>query len=67
MTNEVNNVTNTSRIGSAFRLIGFVLLVVSIAPVFRDEGINVSLLVPAIAFWIIGLILGLKARRETQS
>ena len=58
--------TANSRIGSAFRLIGFVLLVVSIAPVFRDEGINVSLLVPAIAFWIIGLVLGLKARSSSQ-
>lgn len=54
------------RIGSAFRLIGFVFLVVSIVPVFRGENVNVSLLVPGIAFWIIGLIIGIKARRNSH-
>ena len=53
------------RTGSAFRLIGFVFLVVAIVPVFRGENVNAALLVPGIAFWIIGLIIGLKARRNT--
>ena len=58
--------TKNSRIGSAFRLIGFVFLVVAIVPVFRDEGVNVSLLIPGIAFWIIGLVLGIKAKQGMQ-
>lgn len=55
--------TGNSRIGSAFRLIGFVFLVVAIVPAFRGEGVNMSLLAPGLAFWIIGLVIGLKARR----
>ena len=55
------------RVGSAFRLIGFVFLVVSIVPAIRGEGVNVSLLVPGIAFWVIGLVLGLKARHDAPS
>ena len=53
------------RIGSAFRLIGFVFILVAVIPAFRGEGVNFALLVPGITFWIIGLIFGLKARRNS--
>ena len=52
------------RIASAFRLIGFVFLVVAVVPLFRGEGLNKSLFAPGLAFWVIGLILGIKAKRE---
>jgi hypothetical protein len=57
--------SRNTRIGSAFRLIGFGFLVVAIVPAFRGEGVNVGLLAPGLAFWVIGLVLGLRARRET--
>jgi hypothetical protein len=53
------------RIGSAFRLIGFVFLVIAVAPAVRGEGINISLLAPGLALWVIGLVIGLKAKRDT--
>ena len=54
------------RVGSAFRLIGFVFLVVSLAPLFRGDDVNAALLAPGLAFWVIGLVLGLKARRDSS-
>ena len=51
------------RIGSAFRLIGFVFLVIAVVPAFRGEGVNLSLAAPGLAFWIIGLVIGINARR----
>jgi hypothetical protein len=52
------------RIGSAFRLIGFVFLVIAMVPVFRGEDVNAALLAPGLAFWIVGLVIGLKAKRN---
>lgn len=52
------------RIASGFRLIGFVFLVVAVVPLFRGEGLNMSLFAPGLAFWVIGLILGIKAKRD---
>ena len=52
------------RTGSAFRLIGFVFLVVAVVPAVRGEGINMGFFAPGIVFWIIGLAVGLKAKRD---
>jgi len=53
-----------TRIGSAFRLIGFVFLVVAVVPMFRGEGLNASVFASGLAFWIIGLIIGINAKRD---
>ena len=52
-----------ARAGSAFRLIGFVFLVVGFVPVFQGRGVNMGLLAPGLVFWILGLIIGLNAKR----
>jgi hypothetical protein len=53
-----------ARIGSAFRLIGFVFLVLAVVPAFQGEGVNMSLLATGLAFWIIGLVIGIRAKRS---
>ena len=51
-----------SATGSLLRFTGFLLLIAAIIPSLRGDGLNTTLFVIALAFFIIGLAVGLKAR-----
>ena len=55
--------TTTHAVGSLLRFTGFLLLIAAVIPAARGDGVNVTRLVVAIAFFLIGIIVGLKARR----
>jgi uncharacterized membrane protein len=55
--------TRTHAVGSLLRFAGFLLLIAAVIPAVRGDGINVTRMVIAIALFMTGIIVGLKARQ----
>ena len=56
--------TKTHAVGSLLRFSGFLLLIAALIPALRGSGVNVVRLTIAIALFVTGIIVGLKARRS---